>query len=1428
MSPIKRTANSHQTSFLVSEHVPQFVRSDHPKFVTFLEKYYEFAANNSLLETSDGSGVYYYGFDSAPKLLQDIRDVDQTDFGEFVESFRAQYAYSFPHELYNGVNKATFYKNLIQFYQAVGTEDSFKALFRLLYNEEIELYYPARDLLIASGGDYVKRSRLRTNYTENINNIENKKIVGAESGAYATVEHVQVIRDSTDNFVVGKIPNATLTSGLAGNNDIHDNRKFLEHGSAFAYVYLTEMFGTFKIHEPLYYMDGDVANTSVANTVALPQTKRIYYSENFTYESANSFVSFTDGKRFPNSPSVSNNTPWGSANIGYQYTGLWHTAGPGTGEIKSVGNVATAIFGPRVLEIGNNHTTGGTSTGDLRHLVHSQLTGVRSDDVIYKMTVRARDLGGNSAFSVANGNRFSAGVVAYRHDYRILGADSYANTYDNPHWFVSHKQSIDDQFYSYVGYFGGVESEKTENGPYDSNSYGNGGRIDLPTGTQKFNSLQKALDGKTKLPFNTTYIAPTIKVNEPGGDATYSQGVTQIDMLTLDEITAVQSQEGHRPGAYVENSRSLLSESSHLQDNYYWQLSAYDIRTKQQMGTANGYGKIVRETVHPAGMKMFGTKVSESDVAISLSSEGHLNDTFSPDQLDSLAGWWRADAIGPQNVEYRRYGDSTANGTYGTERNRFPVAFGNFEDLDEDYGLKTTQTEGAIVQGSNDVFVGNRALKITDKHTNQYPSFDIPMNSDARQILSDSKAFNNNEDDVHHPIVIEPHKKWLFSVYAKTSNTTKDDATQTNSFGLYTALGNTAGADTSVEVGNGTSRPSYFESFDSENTWKRHAMVVDLSVYPHTRAGFRILLPDRDSFDQPTGNTEYHFDGFMLEEYDPDQHGTVWGQHTPSPYIETGLSGSNVVSWFDQSVNRHHVYANTHGGLLYYPQYVSNAINGKPAIRFSANTVKNTGNVYQYSSIGGSVNSIALEYGDATNFKPPTSGFQSKRTGNSSGGFVGGTLSSPSLPRPVANSWTVLAVVKTNLALNAASYDSTLNPTIINSGYAGNEDALSDSASASGTLNLGYEIVGETGAIQADVVNSSAGFTSINSAAIAAFGSLSSSNTESTFRIVGVSVNASTLSGSSSSDLINFHVDGRRFSNGEIHFNTDSFVSGHSGLDWKSQNNYVTSIGKWAPANLTATTSQSVRSVYPYGTKDWDGDIAEILVFNEKLSNNNIAKVEGYLAHKYGLQDNLKHKDDDGSGSPEIEAYRWEFANTADGWDFYLNNAGVRQSDDVDTSGFVWTSYNSVPDSNNEIEVRIPATSVTANLIMEKSTAIQIVGAAYDTFKIRFTKRSGSADTEDAYLVFTDVDGNETSVFDQKLDHSGSLGTRYDHTVDLSGTDAWKTKKIKNLKYVFDRDSNGGPGYDVDFVVVAGNSHPHPYGEYAPLAESSNNWNLEY
>jgi hypothetical protein len=52
----------------------------------------------------------------------------------------------------------------------------------------------------------------------------------------------------------------------------------------------------------------------------------------------------------------------------------------------------------------------------------------------------------------------------------------------------------------------------------------------------------------------------------------------------------------------------------------------------------------------------------------------------------------------------------------------------------------------------------------------------------------------------------------------------------------------------------------------------------------------------------------------------------------------------------------------------------------------------------------------------------------------------------------------------------------------------------------------------------------------------------------------------------------------------------------------------------------------------------FDGDMAEIVWFNEQLSNTQIALVEGYLAHKYGIQDDLIHKDGSGDHPYKYQA----------------------------------------------------------------------------------------------------------------------------------------------------------------------------------------------
>ena len=54
--------------------------------------------------------------------------------------------------------------------------------------------------------------------------------------------------------------------------------------------------------------------------------------------------------------------------------------------------------------------------------------------------------------------------------------------------------------------------------------------------------------------------------------------------------------------------------------------------------------------------------------------------------------------------------------------------------------------------------------------------------------------------------------------------------------------------------------------------------------------------------------------------------------------------------------------------------------------------------------------------------------------------------------------------------------------------------------------------------------------------------------------------------------------------------------------------------------NLSATSFSRDRN---YSSRVWKGDLAELLIYNTSLSDTEIILTEGYLAHKWGLSNNL-------------------------------------------------------------------------------------------------------------------------------------------------------------------------------------------------------------
>lgn len=169
--------NTNIISPSIVENIPSFIRLEHPSFVAFLETYFEWLENQGayLRNTLD---------------LSDVNNIDRT-FDEFIESFKYQYLNDFPEQLAisqttgKPVDPRKLIKNIKSFYEAKGTEKSYQLLFRILYDTNVDFYYPKVDILRASDGKWIQRKSIRVTSSTgpSILNSVGKKIYQVINGA---------------------------------------------------------------------------------------------------------------------------------------------------------------------------------------------------------------------------------------------------------------------------------------------------------------------------------------------------------------------------------------------------------------------------------------------------------------------------------------------------------------------------------------------------------------------------------------------------------------------------------------------------------------------------------------------------------------------------------------------------------------------------------------------------------------------------------------------------------------------------------------------------------------------------------------------------------------------------------------------------------------------------------------------------------------------------------------------------------------------------------------------------------------------------------------------------------------------------------------------------------------------------------------------
>lgn len=169
---------------LIESQIPSFYKEEGPFFVAFVQEYYKWleSTNNPL----------YYS-----RNLLSFRDIDST-LDEFLPHFQQKYLNNI--SFVNVVDKRQLVKNALEIYRSKGTIYSLRLLFRLLFREEIDVYYPGDDILRTSNGVWITPTFVELTPTDRAKNFVGKTITGTVSGAHGFVE--SVVRKNNNGKVI--------------------------------------------------------------------------------------------------------------------------------------------------------------------------------------------------------------------------------------------------------------------------------------------------------------------------------------------------------------------------------------------------------------------------------------------------------------------------------------------------------------------------------------------------------------------------------------------------------------------------------------------------------------------------------------------------------------------------------------------------------------------------------------------------------------------------------------------------------------------------------------------------------------------------------------------------------------------------------------------------------------------------------------------------------------------------------------------------------------------------------------------------------------------------------------------------------------------------------------------------------------------------
>jgi len=171
---------------LIASQFPQFYNQDGPTFIAFIKAYYEWMeSTNNVINKS--------------RSLLDTMDIDKTE-QQFISHFTNTYLLSLPQDIIT--DKKLVVKHILDLYRTKGTKRAYELLFRLLFNEDIEIYIPSQYILKPSDntwniphyievtGRTSSGTSSGTSLNANLNQLIGQRVYNSSRTAQAVVESV--------------------------------------------------------------------------------------------------------------------------------------------------------------------------------------------------------------------------------------------------------------------------------------------------------------------------------------------------------------------------------------------------------------------------------------------------------------------------------------------------------------------------------------------------------------------------------------------------------------------------------------------------------------------------------------------------------------------------------------------------------------------------------------------------------------------------------------------------------------------------------------------------------------------------------------------------------------------------------------------------------------------------------------------------------------------------------------------------------------------------------------------------------------------------------------------------------------------------------------------------------------------------------------